>query len=234
LYDQLQLIQILSWFADSPRSGDALSLMQSDDFLRTQSPEKLVELAGRARLVTEDQLQLAKRSWENFRQPAPNEWAGLLTEDTSAHPFLEVAVRRMLQELPDAATGLARTQYQILVAINEGIETPRRLFGAVEKLEEAAFMGDWSFWTWLDDMASGKSALVEPLEARFSPDLPHDEFATYVDSPLKLTTLGLQVQAGNADYCATAEIDRWMGGTHITCDNLWRWDDKAAELVAPA
>ena len=61
----------------------------------------------------------------------------------------------MLQELPDANTGLARTQHQILVAINDGVNTPRDLFGAVERMEEAAFMGDWSFWAWLDGLALG-------------------------------------------------------------------------------
>lgn len=233
LYDQLQLIQILSWFADNPRDGDALSLMQSDDFLGTQTPEKLTEMAGHARLVTEEQTQLAKQAWEAFRQSEPNAWAYLLKQNTSALPYLEVSVKRMLQELPDVTSGLSRTQHQILVAINEGIETPKRLFGAVEKLEESAFMGDWSFWTWLDDLATGKNALVEPLNFRFSPKLSEDEFAAYTDSALKLTTAGLQVLAGNADYCAKASIDRWMGGTHITNDNLWRWDDKAGEIIAP-
>lgn len=232
LYDQLQLIQILAWFAENPRSGDALSLVQADDFLGTQSPQKLVNLASQARLVSDDQLKLATKAWEAFRQPAPDAWAGLLNENTSALPYLGAAVRRMLQELPDTRSGLARTQKQILVAINDGIETPRRLFGAVEKLEDAAFMGDWSFWTWLDELAAGKNALIAPLQGRFSPDLSHEAFSAYIESPLQLTPLGLQVLAGTADYCEAAAIDRWMGGTHLTNETLWRWDDEAGALAA--
>lgn len=233
LYDQLQLIQILAWFAENPRSGDALSLVQADDFLGTQTPEKLVELAPKARLITDDQLVLATKAWKAFRQQTPSAWAALLEEDTAALPYLDVAVRRMLQELPNAQSGLARTQHQILVAINDGIATPKRLFGAVGKLEEAAFMGDWSFWTWLDELASGDNALIAPLQGRFSPELSHEEFTAYIENPLQLTQPGLQVLAGAADYCAAAVIDRWMGGTHITNDNLWRWDDQTGALVAP-
>jgi len=234
LYDQLQLLQILAWFHDNPREGKDLSLVQSDDFLGTQSPEKLVALAPAAKKVSADQLTLAATAWNAFRQPTPEVWAGLLSQDTSALPYLGNAVRRMLQELPDANTGLARTQHQILVAINDGVQSPRRLFGAVEKMEEAAFMGDWSFWTWLEGLAGGDAALIEPLASRFAPDMSHEEFAAYVDSELRLTPLGFQVLGGAVDYCSVGQIDRWMGGTHVTNDTLWRWDDRESALVAPS
>lgn len=234
LYDQLQLIQILDWLSENPRKGGGLALVQSDDFLGTQSPERLAELAARSKPVSEEQLQLASKAWTAFRQPTPEDWAGLLNADLSALPYLEQAVRRMLQELPDSVSGLARTQHQVLLAINEGVETPRRLFGAVEQLEEAAFMGDWSFWAWLDEMASDPAALVEPLKSRFSPAMTHEDFRAYVDSPLKLTPLGLKVLGGAEDYAASGIIDRWMGGTHLTNETLWRWDNRAGELVAPA
>jgi hypothetical protein len=28
-------------------------------------------------------------------------------------------------------------------------------------------------------------------------------------------------------------IDRWIGGTHITPDNTWRWDRTTLQLVRP-
>lgn len=234
LYDQLQLIQILSWVSENPRSGGALALVQSDDFLGTQTSEQLVELAGRAKPVEEAQLQLADTAWRAFRQPTPEAWAELLQSDLKPLPYLEPSVRRMLQELPNATSGLSRTQHQILLAINEGVQVPRRLFGAVEKLEEAAFMGDWSFWSWLDGLAAGDGALIDGLAGRFAPDMSQEEFSTYVDSSLRLTPFGLQVLAGAADYASAAQIDRWMGGTHITNETLWRWNDRASELVPPS
>lgn len=233
LYDQLQLIQILAWFCENPRNGNGLALVQADDFLGAQSPEELAGLVRKNRPVTGEQLRMASKAWTAFRQPTPIAWAELLETDLSALPYLKQAVRRMLQELPDAVSGLSRSQHQILLAINEGVETPRRLFGAVEKLEEAAFMGDWSFWAWLDGLASEPAALIEPLQGSFSPAMTHEEFSTYVDSPLKLTPLGFKVLSGAEDYAASAGIDRWIGGTHLTTDNLWRWNARKEELVAP-
>ena len=233
LYDQLQLVQILDWFFGTPGRGAGLRLVQADDFLGTQSVEQLVDLAKSGAPVNEAQLALASKVWSAFRQPDPKAFAGLLSDDLAALPYLEQAVRRMLQELPDANTGLARTQHQILVAINDGVNTPRDLFGAVERMEEAAFMGDWSFWTWLDGLASEPGRLIEGLNRRFEPEMGHDEFMTYLQSNIALTPLGFQVLGGGADYAGPARIDRWMGGTHITNDALWRWNDRESVLVAP-
>ena len=131
LYDQLQLIQILDWFFGTPGRGAGLQLVQSDDFLGTQTVDQLVELAKLSAAVSEAQLALASKVWAAFRQPDPKTFAALLTDDLSALPYLEQAVRRMLQELPDANTGLARTQHQILLAINDGVSTPRELGGCL-------------------------------------------------------------------------------------------------------
>lgn len=234
LYDQLQLLQILDWFHASPGQGDGLKLVQPDTFLGTQSPESLTKIAKTVKPVLNDQLVLASSAWNAFRQPAPLAWAGLLNENLSALPYLEQAVRRMLQELPGARSGLARTQHQILLALNEGVDSPRLLFGAVERFEEAAFMGDWSFWAWLDGMADGPGALIEGLEQRFSPAMTEDDFRSYIASPLRMTQLGLQVLGGGTDYARSVRIDRWLGGSHITNEHLWRWDDQALELVAPS
>lgn len=234
LYDQLQLIQILDWFHGNPGGREGLRLVQADDFLGTQNEQSIIAFQDKCKDVSDEQLSLAGAAWAAFRQTSPASWAALLEQDLSALPYLEPAITRMLQELPDAASGLARTQSQILMAINEGVGEPRRLFGAVEKMEQAAFMGDWSFWVWLDDMAAGPGALIEPLEGQFSPEMSEDEFKAFVASPLRLTALGLQVLGGGADYAKAAKIDRWTGGAHLTNDNLWRWDNQKNLLVAPA
>ncbi|MFQ5625585.1 MAG: hypothetical protein ACE5FM_02910, partial [Methyloligellaceae bacterium] len=233
LYDQLQLIQILGWFAASPRENGTLLLVQAHDFLGTQTPEDLAGFAENAKPVSTTQLAVASTAWGAFRQPTPESWAALLNQDISALPCLEPAVRRMLQEMPAYLSGLSRTQHQILMAINEGVNEPHKLFCAVERLEEAAFMGDWSFWSWLDGLACGPARLIEGLEARFTPAMSLDDFKAYAASSLRLSALGLQILAGGADYADAARIDRWIGGTHLTSDHLWRWDDQKGELMAP-
>jgi hypothetical protein len=50
LYDQLQLTQILAFFADEGR-GEGLTLIQADDYLGAQSADTILRFADRARAV---------------------------------------------------------------------------------------------------------------------------------------------------------------------------------------
>jgi hypothetical protein len=50
---------------------------------------------------------------------------------------------------------------------------------------------------------------------------------------LRLTANGEQVLRGEADRVELLGIDRWIGGTHITPGNVWRWDGDQRALVAP-
>ena len=234
LYDQLQLIQILAWFAANAPTQSALFLLQADDFLGTQKPEALAAMQGNASPVTDAQLELAARGWNAFRQPTPQAWAGLLDGELKALPYLQAAVRRMLEELPDLKSGLARTQQAILQQIAAGVIRPGDLFGAVQKTEAAAFMGDWSFWDRLDGLAGGDAPLIEGLDAGpFSPVSDEAEFKAYLACELRLSALGRAVLAGEDDYLNHHVINLWIGGTHLTPGNIWRWDRENGELTGP-
>ena len=50
---------------------------------------------------------------------------------------------------------------------------------------------------------------------------------------LRLTAQGHRVLRGESDRAVLLGINRWVGGTHITPLNLWRWDDGSAVLVPP-
>jgi hypothetical protein len=233
LYDQLQLLQVLDWFAAHPPAPGKLLLVQVDDYIGRLEPEAIADLSSTARPVTEAQLVLAKKAWSALRQPTPEPWAELLTQDLSALPFLRASVMRMLEELP-GMDGLSRSERQMLATIESGESvTAIALFVAVQKMEDAEFMGDWSFWKLLDGLALADEPLIGGLEAapfqRQDPELAK----AYVTSRLTLTSLGKAVLAGGADWTEHHRVDRWWGGTHLTEETLWRWDGEAEALVAP-
>jgi len=233
LYDQLQLLQLLDWFGDQ-RRDDGLSLVQADDFLGRQSLESLIEMQALEAPVSDDQRELAKRAWLAFRKPSPEEWAALLSSKLDALPHLASAIRRSLEELPHPGTGLSRTERAILEAMKAGVSTPLELFTTVQQSEEAAFMGDWSFWDWLDGLANAETPLIDGLTgAPFRPDWSDDERAAYLKSDVRLTDFGAQALAGAKDHAASNTIDRWIGGTHLTNDALWRWDSGKDRLIGP-
>lgn len=233
LYDQLQLLQVLDWFADHPREPETLLLVQADDYITRQEPEAILDQVALARPVTQAQLDLAVRAWAAFRQPTPEAWAHLLKEDLSALPFLRGTVIRMLEELP-GADGLSRTERQVLACLSTGSGlTAVALFGAVQKMEDAEFMGDWSFWRVLDGLATGPSPLVAGLEGAPFQVADQARMEAYVKSQPALTTLGKEVVEGKADWAEHHTIDRWWGGTHLTNAKLWRWDPETEHLIAP-
>lgn len=234
LYDQLQLLQILDWFADHPRDDDGLRLVQADDYLGRQSADELGRIGEYANPVTEAQIALARHAWRAFRQKTPEVWAALLDEDLSALHYLSAAVLRMLEELPDARSGLTRSERQILRAIRSGVTRARELFAACQAQETASFMGDWSFWAVLDGLAAGPSPAIDGLEAGpFRPELDEESRLAYLDSTLRLTVIGNEMLAGKEDRARHATIDTWLGGSHVTNDDLWRWDSRERELVGP-
>ena len=88
LYDQLQLLQILDWFAGHPPAQGRLFLVQADDFLGIQEPSTLERFATRRAPVTDRQRDLARTAWTAFRQTTPEAWAALRTHELALLPHL--------------------------------------------------------------------------------------------------------------------------------------------------
>ncbi len=232
LFDQLQLLQLLDWFASRPREDGSLLLVQASDFLGRQTPDALLGLTKTETPVSAQQLALAACAWAAFRQATPETWHALFALDLAPLPYVEPAVRRMLEELP-GPDGLSRTERQMLRALAPGALTPAAVFVAVQRQEEAVFMGDWSFWGLLDGLALADEPLIEGLAAApFEPEEAGLDQAYFQSEP-SLTSFGEEVLAGGADHAAKNEIDRWWGGTHLTNDALWRYDAEAQRLIAP-
>jgi hypothetical protein len=230
LFDQIQLLQVLDWFAANPRPEGTLLLVQTEDYIGRQEPEAIEGLAATAQTATQEQLALAKRAWAAFRQKTPEAWFRLLDEDLSALPFLRSAMVRMLEELP-GPDGISRTERQMLATAQAVSITALGLFIAVQKQEAAEFMGDWSFWRLLDQLALADEPLIAGLEAApFQHDVPELAQA-YLTSRVTLTSLGKAVLAGGADWTAHHAVDRWWGGTHLTDNALWRWDPAVEDLI---
>ncbi len=235
LYDQLQLIQILDFFSDESKRADGLTLVQSDRFLSHETPETIGGLLAIEAPVTDAQLSLAQRAWTAFRRDTPLTFAALLDADLAVLPFLKPAILRMLRELPATGSGLTQTETHALTAVHSGHTSPPAIFAAVQERETAAFMGDWCFWDVLDGLAADPEPLVTGLEAGpYQPMWDDAEWRRYHASDVRLTHFGQHVLAGETDWCAARSLDRWIGGTYVTEDNLWRWDHEAGTLTPPS
>ena len=230
LYDQLQLIQLLDWFADhEPR---ALTLINPPEYLGNASPVRLAVLFGTRVQVSRAQLALGRRAWEAFRAPDPRGIEELVRGDTAGLPYLADAFRRLLEEYPSAGNGLSRTERQALEVLAQGPRTLRDLYPAAHhQREPVVWMGDWSFV----EIVLALAAAQTPLLAFHDPP-PAGGSVGYektMGCRVGITDAGRQVLAGAADAVRMNGIDRWIGGVHLQGrEAAWRWDAEARRIVA--
>lgn len=226
LYDQLQLLQILSWFACAIHAHKKLDIICVDQFpgvepfygLGQLSPPQLESLYGLKAPVTAKHLSLAQEGWKAFMSSDPSVLLSFAEKGTALLPFLKAALYRFFEEYPSIESGLGSTQQQILSLIHEGINVPGDMFKAYQQAEEAAFMGDWSFFNLIKELVtSDKPAIVAE-----EPSPSGDKFRF---QSLGLTDFGKDLIANNADWVLQNGIDKWFGGVHLLgSTNQYRWD----------
>ena len=225
LYDQLQLLQLLGLVARETVPPTRVRLAQASTYLTDLGPEVLAELGAQAAQVTPSQLALAREAWSAFRSPTPEALAGLGQADTSALPWLGPAIGRLLEELPTDYPGLSASERYILEELEPGPMPAGELYASCQRRERARFMGDLSFFAILDELAAEPLALVAGLPGPF-----FDDREAYLASKVRLTHDGLLVREGRLDRAIAKPLDRWLGGTHLTNDNVWRWEPATATL----
>ena len=109
------------------------------------------------------------------------------------------------------------------------------MFLAGQAREEAPFEGD--AWTWrrLAALGTGRSRLLAPVGGGPTPAPPPlGDGRVFAATAFELTDSGRAVLDGSADRVDLLGLDRWLGGTHLTRANDWRWDAGERRLVPPA
>jgi hypothetical protein len=236
LYDQLQLIQLLDWFARQDLSATTLKMICINTFpgvenfhgLGELNPAQLGSLWRTRRAVTAAQLALGSAAWRAFCAPDPTAIEALLGQDTSALPFLRDALLRHLEQFPALGNGLSRTERQILEAVASGAQQPVAIFMAQQAREEHPFMGDDTLWSYIESLSNTHDPLLHADGGAFvPPDVPHQG----LKQVLTLTERGRAVLAGQADR-ARSGLDRWLGGVHLASSDVeWRWDAQSRRIV---
>ena len=95
-------------------------------------------------------------------------------------------------------------------------------------------MGDTWFYRALSALGQGTARLLETDDGTPLPQPPPlGDGQPFARLQLRLTATGEQALRGEADRVELLGIDRWIGGTHVTPDNTWRWDAAERSLVRP-
>lgn len=236
LTDMLQLLQLLDYFAGEDR-GASLRLVHTNRYLTGLSREQLEALVAGVKPVGTARLNQAIKAWARYREPDPRLWFALQDRPRLGIKHLWSAVLISSEMFPRVGTGLSGAQSLVLQAVEQSSLSPRQLFERLTGWHDrigGAFMSDASFFAVLDDM----SLCAEPLIARssgerFQPKSEAEAQTGYLDAQVSATAFGRAVLAGRADHAEVNVIDCWMGGTHITNLELWRYDRARSRIMAP-
>src|SRR5262245_13769543 len=136
LLDQLQLLQLLDWFAAARVPSGRLGVICIGAFpgvepfrgLGQLGPAQLAPILDARTPVTPRQLELSRSGWAAFRSPDPRDLEKFLQRDLQPFPFMKTALSRHLEEFPATSNGLGRTDRQILEVISEGTRRPGQIF----------------------------------------------------------------------------------------------------------
>jgi hypothetical protein len=242
LYDQLQLLDVLSLIAETGVEISTLELLVVGAFPGRPGFRGLGELTAEqleslwpARVPASSELvATAADLWEAVRAPTPESLAERARRAQPGLPFMAPALQRLLEELPAPRDGLSGTERRALAAVAAGADTPVAAFLAAQDGEPAPFLGDAWFFRVLAELGSGDARLVETAGREPLPiPPPLGEPGTFGQLRLRLTPEGRRVCSGEADRVELLGIDRWVGGTHVVPGVVWRWDADASLLVGP-
>lgn len=228
LFDQVNLIQLLTFIRAHVPTSKPVSLICIDAFPGRQTFRGLGELQGSElaslipsrQPVTAAHYDLAEHAWRAFREATPEALgtlAGQRGEGAGGDvlPFLARALRRFLEEYPWTRDGLSRTERRFLTLAADGLADWPDVFPRMSEGEDAFYLTD----TELMDLAKALTGGSTPLLAE-------------INGVVSLTSAGRDVLDGRADRITICGFDRWFGGVHLQGRAVpWRWDGERGRIV---
>jgi len=236
--DQLQLLQILDWFAHRAPRDIAIDMICIGTFsgidpfrgLGQLNPDQMASLFDQRVPVSAATLDLAAAGWAAFCDDDPNELHRFLNRDLSSLPFLRDALMRHFQEYPSTQTGLTRSEHQMMELVGQGVRGPVDLFLQNMDRETALFLGDMRSFSILNDLC--QAGVIACETGAFKLPTSSDQDRRFRDQKLVLTDVGKQVLSGEHNPTARVQRDMWLGGVHVyTAAPHWTWDKVAQKPV---
>lgn len=236
LFDQTILIRQLDWFSRQDMGDTKLSLICIGEFpgfkkftgLGELNPEQMASLFKTRHKVIQKEFNLARKAWNAFCSPNPLKIERLIKKNTSALPFLRDALIRHFEQFPSLRNGLNRLENNALEAVDKGKNKLIEIFIYAVAKEERPFWGDTTLWECLDYLSKTKKPLLKIKGGKlplWNPPRDLSKWTVYI------TDTGKEILKGKKDFIKTNGIDKWLGGVHISKNNIWRWDRDKKRLV---
>jgi hypothetical protein len=214
LFCLANLLSLLERFASCPR----LTLVWHPEPL---SQVELYPLFDSRAAVTPRMLALARDAWAAYLSDDPRALNGFVRDENRDFPFLRDGLTLHASRFPSTRNGLGSVEQRILDLITNGSRDFMTLFYDFDAAPPRFGLGDMEIIRVLRVLAN----LPVPLITMTEENTPQK-------SLLALTPAAENVLRGEVDYVSVNDPDYWLGGVHLTRDNVWRWDESRREIVS--
>jgi hypothetical protein len=156
-------------------------------------------------------LSAARAAWRAYTSPDPlvlNDW---IDHDTPDFPFLREGLRLHASRFPSRQNGLGAIEAHALEIIAGGAGDWMTIFDQISSRVPRFGFGD----RYIFQLLQALTTCAVPLLTT-SGELPKALFA--------VTPAGENVLRGEVDNVAINDPDLWLGGAHVTKEDVWRWD----------
>ena len=213
LYCLIHLIYLIQRFRDA-----RLSLVWCSKPLGENDDRELHLLFESRTAVTPAVVKVAREVWRAYTSTDPRDLNRWLERDMPDFPFLRDGLTLHASRFPSLVNGLGAIEQRALSLIATGATEFTALFNVI-----AADVPRFGF---------GDSEVVRHLQSMSWCAVP---LITLTGEPPKafvtITPAGENVLRGAVDNTAVNDPDRWLGGVHLTKENLWRYDAEARQIV---
>ena len=169
--------------------------------------------------VTPMMIAAAREAWRAYTSEEADALNALLARDHPDFPFLREGMTLHASRFPSPANGLGAIEQTILGLLSTGPLEFSTLFPQVDSDPPRFGFGDAEVMVTLKAMAGRGVPLVT-----MSGQQPKVLFT--------ITPAGENVLSGEVDDCKVNDPDTWLGGVHLTKENLWRWDGRVLSRSA--
>lgn len=208
LYCLVHLLYLLDRL--SPTKSAGVSLVWSAQALSGFTEEEMYGLYGSRSAVSPEMFRTASDAWADYTSPDAsrlNRWP----HADAGFTFLREGMRLHTTRFPSLRNGLGAIEERSLAVIAEGSSHFAAVFDVVNAELPRFSLGDSAFAEILRRMATCPVPLLTMMG-----EFPKATFA--------ITQAGERVLRGDADHLDLNPPDQWLGGVHLTTEDLWRYD----------
>lgn len=180
--------------------------------------------------VTPAMLGAAREAWSAITHKQPTKLNRFLERDHADFPFLQRGLLLHASRFPSTSNGLGAIEQRALARIASGVSDFLTLFPLLDDALDGPGEPPPRF-------GFGDSQVLHELRGLARRGVPlitlkeSDEPAPPPKATFAITPAGENVLRGEVDDAKINDRDLWLGGVHVTKENLWRFDAERQRIV---